>query len=276
MFTGKYPFCVRCGTPFQVERHHIVFRSQGGTDDDSNLVSLCHDCHQKLHARQFVAWRKDDTVFLSEGGVIKQVRLLAYEGTQHELTDTATAVANWLEPENVTPLLKDAPNEVLQELYGALIRVRESAWQVQCLIVAELMERAKYGDHTAENVAAQLNMKTSTVYYRQRVAELLKDPEVREVGNVLTGETWYRIATQAEKPKEALLMAADRKAADPTYSTRQFQAESRGKAPHTISTIVLVCQKNETDRAIARALEREYGVSVQLQSVLEGALAKAV
>lgn len=29
--------------------HHIVYRSQGGSDDESNLVTLCEDCHHKLH-----------------------------------------------------------------------------------------------------------------------------------------------------------------------------------------------------------------------------------
>jgi len=30
--------------------HHIVFRSQGGTNAPSNLVTLCKTCHDKLHA----------------------------------------------------------------------------------------------------------------------------------------------------------------------------------------------------------------------------------
>lgn len=29
--------------------HHIVYRSQGGSDDTSNLVTLCENCHKKLH-----------------------------------------------------------------------------------------------------------------------------------------------------------------------------------------------------------------------------------
>jgi hypothetical protein len=37
--------CVVCGNP-NTEKHHIVFRSQGGLDDaDWNIVNLCHDCH---------------------------------------------------------------------------------------------------------------------------------------------------------------------------------------------------------------------------------------
>lgn len=29
--------------------HHIVYRSQGGSDDESNLITLCENCHHKLH-----------------------------------------------------------------------------------------------------------------------------------------------------------------------------------------------------------------------------------
>lgn len=33
----------------KLEVHHIIFRSQGGSDDESNLITLCHTCHQNLH-----------------------------------------------------------------------------------------------------------------------------------------------------------------------------------------------------------------------------------
>lgn len=29
--------------------HHIIFRSQGGTDDPLNLVALCRNCHEQAH-----------------------------------------------------------------------------------------------------------------------------------------------------------------------------------------------------------------------------------
>ena len=33
----------------KLEVHHIVFRSNGGSDDKSNLITLCHTCHRALH-----------------------------------------------------------------------------------------------------------------------------------------------------------------------------------------------------------------------------------
>ena len=34
----------------KLEVHHIVFRSQGGSDEASNLITLCHTCHKNLHS----------------------------------------------------------------------------------------------------------------------------------------------------------------------------------------------------------------------------------
>lgn len=34
----------------KLEVHHIIFRSQGGSDEQSNLITLCHTCHKNLHS----------------------------------------------------------------------------------------------------------------------------------------------------------------------------------------------------------------------------------
>lgn len=33
----------------KLEVHHIIFRSQGGSDESKNLITLCHTCHYNLH-----------------------------------------------------------------------------------------------------------------------------------------------------------------------------------------------------------------------------------
>ena len=33
----------------KLEVHHIIFRSQGGSDEADNLITLCHTCHKALH-----------------------------------------------------------------------------------------------------------------------------------------------------------------------------------------------------------------------------------
>jgi len=42
--------CQACGVDFPwLHKHHIVARSQGGSDDPSNLVDLCPNCHALRH-----------------------------------------------------------------------------------------------------------------------------------------------------------------------------------------------------------------------------------
>ncbi len=41
--------CQRKSHDQRLEVHHIVFRSQGGSDDEGNLLTLCKTCHDGLH-----------------------------------------------------------------------------------------------------------------------------------------------------------------------------------------------------------------------------------
>ena len=57
---AQHPLCEVCKrngrlTPTE-EVHHIVPLSQGGTHDDSNLMSLCKSCHSKITAKEGDRW----------------------------------------------------------------------------------------------------------------------------------------------------------------------------------------------------------------------------
>ncbi len=41
--------CQACGSMKQLEIHHKEFRSHGGQDSEENLVTLCDNCHKRLH-----------------------------------------------------------------------------------------------------------------------------------------------------------------------------------------------------------------------------------
>lgn len=38
--------CCKCGSKTRLEAHHITPVVYGGTDDDENLITLCHSCHR--------------------------------------------------------------------------------------------------------------------------------------------------------------------------------------------------------------------------------------
>lgn len=42
--------CRYCGTSFDLAVHHIIYRSQGGPDDEHNLITLCMACHELIHS----------------------------------------------------------------------------------------------------------------------------------------------------------------------------------------------------------------------------------
>ena len=44
--------CVLCRRTDNLHVHHIVPRSRGGKDAPDNLVTLCQDCHEKVHERK--------------------------------------------------------------------------------------------------------------------------------------------------------------------------------------------------------------------------------
>ncbi len=59
----------------KLEVHHIIFKSDGGSDDAENLVTLCHTCHKKLHegkiSPDFKGIHKGNLKFASQMNVIR-------------------------------------------------------------------------------------------------------------------------------------------------------------------------------------------------------------
>ena len=45
--------CQQCGSKKRLECHHIIPVVNGGTNELSNLITLCHDCHSKAHPKGY-------------------------------------------------------------------------------------------------------------------------------------------------------------------------------------------------------------------------------
>lgn len=41
--------CQVCGTSNALHLHHVWYRSQGGSHHQSNLVTVCFRCHERVH-----------------------------------------------------------------------------------------------------------------------------------------------------------------------------------------------------------------------------------
>jgi len=57
-YLAGHPWCEVCGE-LATDVDHIVSRRRGGTDDDSNLMSLCHTHHSRKTAKQDGRWGKN-------------------------------------------------------------------------------------------------------------------------------------------------------------------------------------------------------------------------
>ena len=45
----KWQPCACCGKELNLEVHHIIPINKGGNNDMRNLISVCSDCHRKIH-----------------------------------------------------------------------------------------------------------------------------------------------------------------------------------------------------------------------------------
>ena len=50
--------CAFCGTKKNLEEHHMIPLSMGGTNDELNLVFLCKDCHKAVTSYQWKIWKE--------------------------------------------------------------------------------------------------------------------------------------------------------------------------------------------------------------------------
>lgn len=48
--------CQNCGTggDNRLQLHHVIYRSQGGSNEQENLVTLCFRCHEGVHQGVYV------------------------------------------------------------------------------------------------------------------------------------------------------------------------------------------------------------------------------
>ena len=55
--------CERCGSTRGLQVHHRKLRKHGGTNDRANLIMVCLDCHNHIHAHP--AWSREVGLLVS-------------------------------------------------------------------------------------------------------------------------------------------------------------------------------------------------------------------
>ena len=54
----KLDFCCICGTKENLHHHHIIPRFRGGSDDETNLITLCGTHHAWIHGLKPTTWNE--------------------------------------------------------------------------------------------------------------------------------------------------------------------------------------------------------------------------
>lgn len=68
----KNGWCAVCGKgTLDTVWHHIIYRSHGGDESDENMLEVCRDCHEKIHAGEI---GKDEVAFarLTAGSYLEE------------------------------------------------------------------------------------------------------------------------------------------------------------------------------------------------------------
>lgn len=67
--------CQCCGKKnCQLQTHHIIFRSHGGSDDESNMITLCKECHKGVHDGTVVLNKKPKNLNLKHATHMSIIR----------------------------------------------------------------------------------------------------------------------------------------------------------------------------------------------------------
>lgn len=63
-----------CGMRNSLHVHHVIYRSQGGVDESWNLITICNECHDLVHAcKMYISVVGDNFVGVG-GGADGEVR----------------------------------------------------------------------------------------------------------------------------------------------------------------------------------------------------------
>ena len=71
----KLDFCCICGIKENLHHHHIIPRFRGGSDDETNLITLCGTHHSWIHGLQPTSWNNHSNAIKES---IKEAKKLGF------------------------------------------------------------------------------------------------------------------------------------------------------------------------------------------------------
>lgn len=119
-------------------------------------------------------------------------------------------------------------DEELTQLCQYAQEVGRQAWRIECACCAEIVARdEKRGAKAAliGEAAREMGTTATSIYRNAQVHALAESPKIHGAVNNLPDKTFFTEALHAPEPEAAVEMMAEKKANDPTYTTRQARQD---------------------------------------------------
>ena len=231
--------CEICGSIQGLDRHHVVPRRMGGTKDpavhdESNLMTLCRQCHRNLHEARWELIRSEEGFRVVDRQTGEQV--------MRRLHNRGLDVASLFNLLNLTEetlgqlheALPFFTDDQLVEAFGYASSFGKRSWLTQAAILYEAQRRSTYGEGSLEAIArrfaiglrqAQKYSLVWKVFFAQNGSE--DEEENVNIDAILLDEpSWYVVAvTETTDPEQWVAYAQDRKMEDPRYSVAAFRRD---------------------------------------------------
>ena len=155
--------CEICGKVSGLDRHHVIPKRMGGTKnpaihDDSNLMTLCRQCHRNLHEGRWKLIRDHDGIQVLDARTGHQVMRRL---TSPDLDVPSVFQLFNLAEHSLVRLLDALPylsDDQLAEAFGYALSFGKRSWLVQSAILYEAQQRSTYGDQTLEAIARRFEI----------------------------------------------------------------------------------------------------------------------
>lgn len=229
--------CAICGvksTVTGIDEHHVIHRSMGGTDGVT--LMLCRGCHTKMHSEKnggdrYTLSVTQDRVYLLDGDkiIVDRPRRLPADFTEGKFID---------ELENAPAALRERATKFrflsddgLKAAGAALARISDVSWELRARLFQQALLRSPWGSKRAIllDVAKEFGIERAQAYREAQLIGWVEErPDVSSVLDDLPPTEVLLKIKDAPDPVAAAELWVDRKAADPTYTRKQFAAEVAG------------------------------------------------
>ena len=229
--------CEICGRPAS-DQHHVLHRSQGGSDHDHNLQWICRECHTHAHRQGNKTWEitrdAQGLRVVCEGEIIVERYNPPPAFDEGLLVAEITTAPYYLKERS--EWFKYLSDEGLLAVAEGLVELDRTQWLVRARLGATMRLRTPYGKTT--ELLTDVASRTGISYGQLRkemaaLREMEAHPEL-----VISNDNWtpdaVLLAVTSDDPEKAMSLYA------PEYSTRTYQKtlaeHGLAKAPAELCT----------------------------------------